>query len=244
MRKNKVLLGATMVVCLTSGAALADQQKEKKPIRLASLEEARAVRVVAPTKAVKARKKKARRRTAERLVAKINLSSQRMTVLVDGKVRHSWKISSGALGHHTPTGSYKPYSLQRMHYSRKYNNAAMPHSVFFRGGFAIHATGAVWRLGTPASHGCVRLSPAHARQFYALVQKYSKAGTRIRIFGRTPASHRLRSYASRRGRRVRRSTGWSTFGSYGNNRVSYRRNSVRRIRIGQNRRRHHSIFVW
>ena len=90
-----------------------------------------------------------------------------MKVLVDGKLKHSWKISSGAKGHHTPTGSYKPYYMNSMHYSKKYDNAPMPHSVFYSGGFAVHATSSVRRLGTPASHGCTRLSPGNARKSFS-----------------------------------------------------------------------------
>ncbi len=258
MRKNIALLSAALVVCLVAESAAAKDKATGKTVKLAALEVSTGAKVTPPerparrvarhmnSKASKSvRSKPKKRRVYERLVAKINLSTQRMTILVDGQVRHSWKISSGARGYHTPTGSYKPYLIERMHYSRKYNNAPMPHSVFFRGGFAVHATGAVSRLGRPASHGCVRLSPGHARQFFKLVSKYKKAGTRIRISGRTPASRRLRSYASNTSRRARRyrSTSWDNFGSYGNNRVSYRRNSVRRIRVGQ-RRRSTGVSLW
>ncbi|MCX7900356.1 MAG: L,D-transpeptidase, partial [Methylocystis sp.] len=46
-----------------------------------------------------------------------------------------------------------------------------PYSIFFRGGYAIHGTYATAQLGTPASHGCVRLSPAHAKMLYEMVQR-------------------------------------------------------------------------
>ena len=66
-----------------------------------------------------------------------------------------------------------------MWYSRKYDMSPMPHSVFFYGGFAIHGTGYIKRLGTPASHGCVRLHPANATLFYDLVRSYGMANTQI-----------------------------------------------------------------
>ncbi len=258
MRKNIALLSVALVVCLVAESAAAEDKVNGKPIKLATLEVSKTTTVTGPTRSVRTvgrqapvkasksvSRKTKKRRVHERLVAKINLSTQRMTVLVDGKVRHHWKISSGARGFHTPTGSYKPYYMTSMHYSKKYNNAPMPHSIFFRGGYAVHATGAVRRLGRPASHGCVRLSPGHARQFFKLVSKYRKAGTRIRISGRTPASRRLRSYANNNSRRIRRnrSASWDNFGSYGNNRVNYRRNSVRRIHVGQ-RRRSTGVSLW
>ena len=45
-------------------------------------------------------------------------------------------------------------ALYVMVHSYKYDNAPMPHSIFFYGQFAIHGTSAVGALGRPASHGC------------------------------------------------------------------------------------------
>lgn len=92
-----------------------------------------------------------------------------------------WKVSTGRQGYNTPTGDYKPYLIKPMHYSRKYDNAPMPNSIFFHGGYAIHATYDIKRLGRPASHGCVRLSPQNAKWLYRLVQEYGKNNTYIRI---------------------------------------------------------------
>ncbi|TIX76962.1 MAG: L,D-transpeptidase, partial [Mesorhizobium sp.] len=96
---------------------------------------------------------------ANQIVARISLSQQTMQVMVDGRPTFAWKVSTGAKGHVTPTGSFKPTRMHQMWYSRKYDNAPMPHSVFFKGGYAVHATNFVKRLGQPASHGCVRLHP-------------------------------------------------------------------------------------
>jgi lipoprotein-anchoring transpeptidase ErfK/SrfK len=115
------------------------------------------------------------------LVANIDLSRQRMTITLDGAHYASWPISTGARGYNTPTGSYRPYLLRRMHYSSKYENSPMPHSVFFRGGYAIHGTQYVKRLGRRASHGCVRLHPTNAARLYKLVLIYGLHNTRIRI---------------------------------------------------------------
>jgi hypothetical protein len=56
----------------------------------------------------------------------------------------------------------------------------MPHSIFFYGQYAIHGTNAVGRLGRPASHGCVRISPANAAMLFAMVRRQ---GAEIRIVG-------------------------------------------------------------
>lgn len=118
---------------------------------------------------------------ANQIVARISLSKQTMQVMVDGRPTFAWKVSTGAKGHVTPTGSFKPTRMHQMWYSRKYDNAPMPHSVFFKGGYAVHATNFVKRLGQPASHGCVRLHPVDAADFYQLVETFGPANTRIVI---------------------------------------------------------------
>ncbi|WP_419694963.1 L,D-transpeptidase [Mesorhizobium muleiense] len=120
-------------------------------------------------------------RAANQIVARISLSQQTMEVLVDGRPTFAWKVSTGSRGHLTPTGSFKPTRMHQMWYSRKYDNAPMPHSVFFKGGYAVHATNFVRRLGQPASHGCVRLHPDNAADFYQLVEMFGPTNTRIVI---------------------------------------------------------------
>lgn len=109
----------------------------------------------------------------------ISKSHQRMTVY-SSEGSYSWPVSTARRGYYTPTGVFYPYSLQPMHYSRKYDNAPMPHSIFFSGGYAIHATPHTGNLGRPASHGCVRLSPANAATLYNIVRG-DREGTTIRI---------------------------------------------------------------
>jgi lipoprotein-anchoring transpeptidase ErfK/SrfK len=113
------------------------------------------------------------------LVAKIDVSRQTMTVIENGAAVYSWKVSTAGKGYRTPRGSYRPTRLHRMWYSRKYDNAPMPHSIFFRGGYAIHGTDKVKSLGRPASHGCVRLHPANARALFRLVKAHGAGNTRI-----------------------------------------------------------------
>ncbi|MET2831680.1 L,D-transpeptidase [Mesorhizobium shangrilense] len=118
---------------------------------------------------------------ANKVVAVVSLSQQIMEVSVDGRPTFAWKVSTGDRAHVTPTGSFKPTSMHEMWYSKKYDNAPMPHSVFFSGGYAVHATYAVKRLGQPASHGCVRLHPDNAADFYQLVETFGPANTSILI---------------------------------------------------------------
>ena len=100
-------------------------------------------------------------RTAADVYVSVNKASQRMTVMVDGKPRYNWAISSGLNGG-PPSGTFRPQRLERMWHSRTYDWSPMPHSIFFHHGFAIHGTNYVSRLGRPASHGCVRLHPSNA----------------------------------------------------------------------------------
>jgi hypothetical protein len=113
----------------------------------------------------------------------VNLSTQRMTVTNSRGESFNWAISSGRMGYVTPRGTYRPQSLRRMHYSSRYNNAPMPHSIFFHRGWAIHGTSAVRDLGRPASHGCIRLAPGNAAKLFSMVQR---DGAVIRIDGTPP----------------------------------------------------------
>jgi lipoprotein-anchoring transpeptidase ErfK/SrfK len=110
----------------------------------------------------------------------VDLSSQTMRVHSTNGQSYVWPISSGREGHATPRGVYHPQRLYLMVHSAKYGNAPMPHSIFFHGQYAIHGTMAVGRLGSPASHGCIRLSPGNAAVLFAMVQSQ---GAQIRIEG-------------------------------------------------------------
>ena len=116
---------------------------------------------------------------AANLVARISLSSQTMTVSQNGFVRYRWKVSTARKGYVTPQGSWSAKWLSRDHRSRKYDNAPMPYAIFFNGGYAVHATFDVKRLGRPASHGCIRLHPSNAATFFTLAQKYGLSNTKV-----------------------------------------------------------------
>lgn len=110
----------------------------------------------------------------------IDKSEQEMVVQTPDHL-YVWNVSTARKGYFTPTGIFQPYLLKPMHYSSKYDNAPMPNSVFFLGGYAIHATGDVKHLGRPASHGCVRLSPENAWFLFETIKFYGKENTYITI---------------------------------------------------------------
>jgi hypothetical protein len=111
------------------------------------------------------------RPAAADILVNISKTSQRMAVLVDGSARYNWLVSTGSARHTTPSGVHQPQWLARKWRSKQYGNAPMPHSIFFRNGYAIHGTTEVARLGKIASHGCIRLHPENAAKLYALVEK-------------------------------------------------------------------------
>ncbi len=142
------------------------------------------------------------------LTAKIDLATQKMVVSEAGDAKYTWAISSGTEEHPTPRGTFRPQWTAKMWYSKKYDNAPMPNAVFIHDGVAIHATFATGMLGRPASHGCIRLSPANAATFYKLVNKHGTKMTRVSVFGtpkwqapqlarRDRNDERPRSYAQR-----------------------------------------------
>jgi lipoprotein-anchoring transpeptidase ErfK/SrfK len=113
------------------------------------------------------------------MVVKINRATQTMEVIVDGVPRYQWAISTGRRSLPTPGGVYHPQRLAARWFSRKYDNSPMPHSIFFRGGIAIHGTYETAYLGRPVSHGCVRLQPANASVLFGLVQQEGMGATTI-----------------------------------------------------------------
>src|SRR6201987_5289519 len=93
----------------------------------------------------------------------IDKDAQMMTVAVDGVARYRWPVSTGNPSHETPNGTFRTFRMEEDHYSKEFDDAPMPHSIFFtREGHAMHGTDSVKSLGLPVSHGCVRLSRANA----------------------------------------------------------------------------------
>jgi lipoprotein-anchoring transpeptidase ErfK/SrfK len=115
------------------------------------------------------------------IVARINLSSQRMDVFVDGVPRYNWPVSTARRGYRTPVGTFRPTALFRYHASTIYSGSPMPYSIFFLRGYAIHGSYETKYLGRPASHGCIRLHPSNAAALYSLVQRHGAGNTLIEI---------------------------------------------------------------
>ena len=120
--------------------------------------------------------------TAAKINVVVSKTSQKMTVKIDGKTKYVWLVSTGAGKFKTPSGKFKPFRMEAEHFSKEWDDAPMPNSIFFTGqGHAIHGSFHTKRLGTAASHGCVRLAPANAATLFGLVTKNGINNTTIEI---------------------------------------------------------------
>ncbi|WP_235888921.1 L,D-transpeptidase [Maritimibacter alexandrii] len=115
----------------------------------------------------------------QRIVVRVDVSEQRMTVIQGGQRLYDWDVSTARVGKYTPRGTFQPQFFSPNHRSSKYGGAPMPWSVFYDGDYAIHGTDAISRLGAPASAGCVRLHPDNAKLLYAMIFEAGKAETFI-----------------------------------------------------------------
>jgi hypothetical protein len=124
---------------------------------------------------------------ASTILINIDKAFQKMTVSVDGEDRYQWPVSTGRGGYSTPSGSFTARSMNKMWYSREWDNAPMPYAIFFTNdGHAIHGTEEVKKLGKPASHGCVCLSPQNASTLFTLVADSGLQNTQVVLAGLTP----------------------------------------------------------
>jgi lipoprotein-anchoring transpeptidase ErfK/SrfK len=117
------------------------------------------------------------------VVAQISISQQTLTLTVDGETQHVWPVSTARRGYITPKGTFKVQSMHKMVYSSFFNNAPMPHSIFYDGHYAIHGTTDVKKLGRPASAGCVRLHPDNAKRLFDLVKERGPASLQVIVEG-------------------------------------------------------------
>ncbi len=138
-----------------------------------------AVLIATPAEARK--RHKAQPLPAPTLQIHIDISSQSLAVQSNGTTVANYKVSTARAGFWTPRGQWRVKSMDRVHYSKQFNNYPLPHAIFFVGGVAIHATKGIQKLGTPASHGCVRLAPENAARLYAMVANHGMSRTLVTV---------------------------------------------------------------
>ncbi len=114
----------------------------------------------------------------------VDKTSQTLTVRRDGQLLHTWPVSTGRTGRFTPAGDFRAFRMEKDHYSREFDDAPMPYSIFFtQRGHAIHGSYETKKLGRPASGGCVRLAPENAKVLFDLVQSEGVLKTKVTVSG-------------------------------------------------------------
>jgi hypothetical protein len=122
------------------------------------------------------------------LLIRVDKAAQRMTVIEDGRPLYVWPVSTGVARYDTPNGAFRPFRMEKDHFSREWDDAPMPYSIFFtKQGHAIHGTNHT-SIGRAASHGCVRLSVKHAAILWGLVKREKMANTKVVLFGEVPGA--------------------------------------------------------
>lgn len=115
----------------------------------------------------------------------IHLKTQTMDVVENGEVLHSFQISSGKRGMQTPTGTFTVLNKSPRAYSKTYGLYMPFWMAFTTRGHGIHEL-PEWpngykegenHLGTPVSHGCVRLGVGSAKTVY----DWAEVGTVVEV---------------------------------------------------------------
>jgi len=132
------------------------------------------------------------RPAAAEIVVRVDKQTQTMTVTVDRNVMYVWPVSTGMAGRDTPSGTFQPNRMDADHHSQEWDNAPMPHTIFFdMHGHAVHGFASITHLGNPASHGCVRLAPQNAAILFDLVKMEKMHDSTVVITGQTPSLQSL-----------------------------------------------------
>ena len=114
----------------------------------------------------------------------VDKTAQTLTVSRDGQVLHTWPVSTGRTGRFTPAGNFRAFRMEKDHYSKEFDDAPMPNSIFFTDrGHAIHGSYDVKKLGRPASGGCVRLAPENAAVLFEMVKADGVLKTKVSVSG-------------------------------------------------------------
>ena len=105
----------------------------------------------------------------------VGLRRQTLAVYSGDRLIGMASVSTGRKGHSTPEGVYPILQKQKWHRSNLYSNAPMPFMQRLTWtGIALHAG---HNPGHPASHGCIRMPYAFARELYDL----TRIGSQVRV---------------------------------------------------------------
>ena len=179
-RNREALLVLTAGAALLTGVATPAEALPFDPQPTAPSQAGRQVKAKATVLAARD-KTAAKPKESEDIAAKargvlalvVSIDRQQVTLYSDGRpIAHS-RVSTGVPGHPTPTGVFSVIQKDRWHRSNIYYNAPMYYMQRITwSGVAMHQ-GVV--PSGPASHGCIRLPEAFARQLWGI----TKLGVRV-----------------------------------------------------------------
>lgn len=120
----------------------------------------------------------------------VDLTEQRMYINIGDTTIRTFPVSTGAPGHPTPVGKYNIFLKQNVRVAGSSPHYIMPlYQMFKKGGYGLHALpslandrGIFWRealnhIGSPRSHGCIRLLPNDAQ----FVWNFTELGTPMSV---------------------------------------------------------------
>jgi len=125
----------------------------------------------------------------DQLIVKVNLTQQKVFIQKNGETIRTITCSTGLPGKDTPLGSFKINNYYGLNfYNNKYNQGANYWVGFKKAEYLFHSVpvdkngniieGEEDKLGTPASHGCIRMSMNDAYWFYETIPQ----GTEVVIY--------------------------------------------------------------
>lgn len=114
----------------------------------------------------------------------VSKDTQTLVVYDGDQVVTTSNVSTGKRGHTTPSGIFSIIEKKKMHYSNLYDDAPMPWMQRITwSGVALHESHSV--PSYPASHGCVRMPRAFAKELFSM----TKRGFHVVITDREVAPH-------------------------------------------------------
>jgi peptidoglycan hydrolase-like protein with peptidoglycan-binding domain len=114
----------------------------------------------------------------------VSKDTQTLVVYNGDQVVTTSNVSTGKRGHTTPSGIFSVLEKQKMHHSNLYDDAPMPWMQRITwSGVALHESKHV--PDYPASHGCVRMPRAFAKELFSM----TKRGFHVVITDREVAPH-------------------------------------------------------
>lgn len=112
-------------------------------------------------------------------------------IFYNGIFIKSYWVSTGAPGHRTPTVTKDVYERKWNRTSQSYGGT-MTGAMMYSGGYGVHMTPFLSKLGSAASHGCVRMEDAGIYEIWLLAKDTPNANITINILsgnvaGQAPA---------------------------------------------------------